>query len=1049
MQKVRGQARTTIRLTVVTVFILATALTAGVALGLQYYFSQKLAHEAAAELYATTAVSVASEINGITRTNRSVIDLLADNPAIADAGQETALLKMFVEVLEKNPMLYGVYVGRPDGSLYEVINLNANKRSRRKVLALPPDRWLVMTVSQTDGQRLRTYTYLDQDLRPRISRDEPTEYSATERPWYQAAMSSGVAEVSAPYLFAQLASAGITFSKRIADSESVVGLDMTLATMSEFLATHSISAESSMFIYDSEGQVIASNLLAEEHLSRLPLPQVSLSRQERAYLDGLGTLTVSNELDWPPIDYAQQGQPRGYSVDIIRMIAAALGIPIKFENGYSWPELVERFRLGEIDLLHPVVLTPDNRDWGLAGVSHLDLPFALLTRDTAMAPEQMDQLNGKRLAIPREWSILPLIAKAWPAIEIVEATSTLDAIEKVQSGEVMAALDNEVILRYVAKHYFMTGLRFNNQIQLGLEQVPDGLYILSPADEPQLRELIDRAIVAIKAEHRGFLEQTWLSPEGMESTSASQTVPSRLLIKAANTPSLHGKLQKDRIDGENHVLFATSTSEQDNQMFVGIITPESAILGPFLDSLVISLASTAGILLALLPLSWFFSQPIVRPVKQLADENDKVKRLEFDKVQRVNSRIKELDELSESMVSMVASIQAHERAQRELMDSFIRLIAQAIDDKSAYTGGHCERVPQIALLLAEAANRSNDPAFADFALEDDEQWREYRIAAWLHDCGKITTPEHIVDKGSKLETIYNRIHEVRMRFEVLSRDAELEYWAAVQRNPTKKAEYEAALEKTQQQLQDDFAFVAECNVGGEYLDESKQQRLVEIAQKTWQRRFDNQLGLSPVEEFRQPQETPEPPVTEQLLADKPEHIIERTRSTDYDPKLGINMDVPEHLYNLGEVYNLSVSRGTLTAEDRFKINEHMISTIKMLESLPFPEELKNVPRYASTHHETMKGSGYPRKLPGDQLSIPERILAVADVFEALTASDRPYKKAKPVSVAIDILHKMVEDNHLDRDCFELFLKSGVYLRYAREYLEPEQVDEVDVQQYLS
>jgi HD-GYP domain-containing protein (c-di-GMP phosphodiesterase class II) len=161
------------------------------------------------------------------------------------------------------------------------------------------------------------------------------------------------------------------------------------------------------------------------------------------------------------------------------------------------------------------------------------------------------------------------------------------------------------------------------------------------------------------------------------------------------------------------------------------------------------------------------------------------------------------------------------------------------------------------------------------------------------------------------------------------------------------------------------------------------------------------------------------------------------------------MDVPEHLYNLGEIYNLSISRGTLTEEDRFKINEHMITTIKMLEGLPFPDELKNVPRYASTHHETMSGSGYPRRLPGEALSVPERILAVADVFEALTASDRPYKKAKSVSAAIDILHKMVLDNHIDKDCFQLFIHSKVYLSYAEKFLTSEQIDSVDESKYMS
>jgi len=189
-----------------------------------------------------------------------------------------------------------------------------------------------------------------------------------------------------------------------------------------------------------------------------------------------------------------------------------------------------------------------------------------------------------------------------------------------------------------------------------------------------------------------------------------------------------------------------------------------------------------------------------------------------------------------------------------------------------------------------------------------------------------------------------------------------------------------------------------------------------IAGSTWQRYFDNRIGLSPVEEQRAPSGDCILPATEHLLSDKPEHIIERSRSMDFPPAFGINMQIPELLYNLGEIYNLSVSRGTLTKEDRFKINEHMISTIKILEGLPFTDELKNVPRYASTHHETMKGNGYPRRLSGEELSIPERILAIADVFEASTASDRPYKKAKPVSVAMDILYNMVLDNHLDRDC---------------------------------
>ncbi|MFC1579268.1 HD-GYP domain-containing protein, partial [Pseudomonadota bacterium] len=496
------------------------------------------------------------------------------------------------------------------------------------------------------------------------------------------------------------------------------------------------------------------------------------------------------------------------------------------------------------------------------------------------------------------------------------------------------------------------------------------------------------------------------------------------------------------------VYVARTGSLHREPLYLGIRARRDIITAHFMEEVKLSILITAGLLLLFLPVSWFFANPIVNPVRQLARENDKVRRRDYAQVKRVPSRVKELDELSESMIAMVESIQAHELAQRKLMDSFIQLIAQAIDDKSAYTGGHCERVPELAMMLAQAASDSKLSAFNEFKLSTEDQWREYHIAAWLHDCGKITTPEHIVDKGSKLEAIYNRIHEVRMRFEVLWRDAEIEYLKALGRSPADEEKLKASLDERQRQLQDDFQFVARCNVGGEFLDEASHNRLRQIANSTWLRNFDDRIGLSPTEELRITPEKTTLPVTEMLLSDKPEHIIPRQGEVSFAPELGINMEVPEHQQNLGEVYNLSISRGTLTAEDRFRIQEHMISTIKMLESLPFPQELQNVPRYASTHHETLKGSGYPRKLDAEHLSIPERILAIADIFEALTASDRPYKQPKKISEALDILSNMVRDNHIDRDCFELFIADGVYLRYAQAFLQPGQIDEVDVRRYL-
>ena len=805
MQNPFGKFHTTIRWTVTAGFIVSTLLTAALAIGLQYYFGKSMARQAATNLYESASSGIAAEITGLGRLNVNIIDLLADNAVFLDPAQQPGQLRTFVDVMRKNPLFYAAYLGREDGSFFEVINLETGETTRETFGALPEHRWLSITQRPDADNPEFVYRYFTESLEVTQSRTESTDFRVEARPWFVSAINSDEVQRSDPYRFAQLGLPGRTVSKRIAGSGTVVAIDMTLSTMSRFLREQSIADHGDIYLYSADGQVIASSLAP----------------------DAAGEL-----------------------------------------------------------------------------VSH-------------------------------------------------------------------------------------------------------------PAGVP------------------------------------GSTLPGNELIQLAANPERHGQLTESRFDEEPHLVYSAPTGPlEENPLFIGIVAPVREVVAPYLERVKLSIILTGLLLLLLLPLAWLFATPIVRPVRQLAIENDKVRRRQFDQVERVASHVREIDELSESMVEMVAAIRSYELAQRNLMDSFIRLIAQAIDDKSAYTGGHCERVPELAMMLAEKASRSESPAFRDFRLETDDQWREYYIAAWLHDCGKITTPEHIVDKGTKLETIYNRIHEVRMRFEVLWRDAEIEYLKRVMEDPSSAPRLLHELAEQRKTLQEEFNFVADCNVGGEFLGDEQQRRLGEIAKRSWERHFDDRIGLSPVEELRLPSACVPLPATEHLLCDRPEHIIERPSSAYYPEEFGIRMEAPEHLYNLGEIYNLCVSRGTLTKEDRFKINEHIISTIKMLESLPFPDELKNVPRYASTHHETMRGSGYPRRLSGAQLSIPERILAVADVFEALTASDRPYKKPKPVSEAIDILHRMVLDNHIDRDCFELFVREGVYNAYAEKFLGEAQRDGVDLARYL-
>lgn len=385
---------------------------------------------------------------------------------------------------------------------------------------------------------------------------------------------------------------------------------------------------------------------------------------------------------------------------------------------------------------------------------------------------------------------------------------------------------------------------------------------------------------------------------------------------------------------------------------------------------------------------------------------------------------------------------------RASMESLIRTIATAIDAKSPYTARHSERVPELALMLAEAAHAETHGPLAAFGFHSEDEWHEFRVGAWLHDCGKITTPEHVIDKATKLETIYNRIHEIRTRFEVLWRDAEIERLQALAAGDDPAAA-EARCAAHKARLQDDFAFIAQCNLGSENLSQAHRDRIRQIGATAWLRHFDDRLGLAEEELARREREPLRSlPTTEFLLADQPHHVIVRESVDMPDASMGFKLDMPDHAYNHGEIYNLSILRGTLTPEDRYKINEHMTHGITMLERMPFPKSLRRVPEYAGTHHETLLGTGYPRKLGAADLSVPARIMMIADIFEALTATDRPYKKPKPLSEALHILHTLKRKGHIDADVFDLFLTSGVYLRYASKYLAAPQIDAIDIERYL-
>jgi HD-GYP domain-containing protein (c-di-GMP phosphodiesterase class II) len=361
--------------------------------------------------------------------------------------------------------------------------------------------------------------------------------------------------------------------------------------------------------------------------------------------------------------------------------------------------------------------------------------------------------------------------------------------------------------------------------------------------------------------------------------------------------------------------------------------------------------------------------------------------------------------LAESLASQAAIALTNRQLINQLerlFESFIALINTAIDEKSPYTGGHCQRVPTLTMMLAEAVNDTSEGPLRDFSMTETDRY-ELKIAGLLHDCGKVTTPVHVVDKATKLETIFDRVNLVDTRFEVLKRDLEIaalnQKLELVRETPLDAAEgkerlseIEQTLEEGLRQMERDREFLRRCNVGGEFMPPEDQERVRKIG-----------MGY---------------------------------KWTDASGKI-------VDFLTQDETKNLTIARGTLTQEERATINHHIVATIKMLEALPWPKHLRNVPEYAGGHHERMDGKGYPRGLTREQMSVQARVMGIADIFEALTAKDRPYKRGKTLTESLNILGRFKLNGHIDPDLFDVFIRKKVYLRYAEQFLDREQIDQVD------
>jgi len=986
----------------VTILAIVVALTTAI-VGSLYVVSVRVARDTAGQLFEAVAQGLYERIDNHMGWTLSLARLGAAQQglgAVRGDGLDAPILPFMFAVLAERPSLYSLYYGLASGDFLQVIAARGDSLVVGAHDAPADTQWIVRAISGEGPDRTQRWAFLDADhglLGAAI--DARPAFDPRQRPWYGAARDGEGAELSPAYVFHSLARPGITASQRFADG--VFGVDITLDGLDGFVNAQVVSPNGGMVIFDTALRALAMTAgLApdREPLTALGDLDQPMARALARLRDGgaprqSGLIAV--EQDGTPLmmhlsEWRTGRQPP---------IGIALMAPMTDFTGHIRGLQVEVVGLALVCLAVFLVVS-------VMVARGLSVGVRALAAD-ALRIRTLD-FSGPA---PRPSRI----------IEFNELGEAFSLMKQALSARTRALKDaQEKLARLVDLGIAMSAERDGTRL---MEMILLGAKELTNADGATLYVRGDDDLMRFQMLHNDTLSLA------LDGTSGHEVVmPSVRLFDGDGRPN-HANVVSYAVHRQQTVLIddAYDSGAFD---FSGTRAFDARNAYRSRSFMTVPLKPRGGDFIGALQL-----------INARAPGSDEVVPFPAD-----------LQRFVEALAAQAATALFNRdllSAQDRLMESIIQLVASAIDAKSPYTGGHCARVPELALMLADEAARTADGPLGAFRFETEEEWREFRIGAWLHDCGKMVTPEHIVDKGTKLETIYNRIHEVRMRYEVLLRDADIARLEAVAAGGDPGAA-EAACEERKARLLDDFAFIAACNLGDEPLAPEHIARLGAIAETTWLRHIDDRQGLSDAER-RRLADAPPPvlPAVETVLADKPWHLVPRDEGVNGVYRdLGFKVDLPAHLYNLGEIHNLSVVQGTLTEEDRFKINEHVMQTIAMLERLAFPKHLRRVPEYAGTHHETLTGTGYPRGLDAGRLSVPSRIMAIADIFEALTASDRPYKRPNTLSEAVGRLHAFKARGQIDPDLFDLFLTSGVYRRYAERFLKPEQIDVVDIEAYL-
>ncbi len=998
MEKKFQIPRMSLQLTIGSVMVvLLVAL--GVTIIYFTFESQKLATLKSTEkLFDYASAQTQEKLSALITPVETFVELSAQLDELDKGGELEFLhfMPYMFQSLQSTPWMSAVYLGYEDGDFFMLQSLQDNRVAKAAVSAPEEAFFFLKHVDLNTGESPSvTFTFYNRNMERLIHREvQYRGYDPRKRPWYEEAIHSRESIVTEPYIFFTTGQIGITAARTLAGGSGVFGADSTIENLLTGLEVNKLTPSTEIVVFNEQG-----NVLITTDSTPMTGKQSEMGRKSH-----LNVTLASMESSVMPALYKEHEEKGSEYNRVIRGETDDWFIHIAHMSGADRPDIY-------LAIASPFKeLMVDARKMRKNNVFIVFFSVFMATLTALFISRKIStSLHG-----------LSLRAEEIRNFQLDKPLSVESRITEVDRLAKSMAVMQSAINRFVE---IARALSAEKEMEQVLEMILKEVTSVTEADG---------GAVGLISDDGKCLDYV-LCKNSVTGIHRGGKSGKQVQIQS----SLFDDLQTGPQSFEAHVVQSSKT------LLVADLSEDRRF-----DYSAISEAQETG--------TYRCQSLLAIPLQNRQDEIIGILYL-VNARDRKSNTIVNFDEHRVSYAEALSSNAALAldnnrllRAQKELFDSFVRLLAGTIDTKSPYTGGHCQRVPVLTEMLAQAAVEDDGP-LADFSMSDDERYELY-VAAWLHDCGKVTTPEYVVDKATKLETIYNRIHEIRMRFEVLWRDAIIVYHQELADAPHKKKELQERLDESLKEFRQDFSFVAECNVGGEFMAPEHVMRIEEIGKKTWERFFDNRLGLSHEENQRMARSANhELPVQEYLFADKDEHII--PRFTDAENPLSEDkrfcMKVPENTYNLGELHNLCISRGTLTEEERFKINDHIVQTILMLNSLPFPKEIKRVPEWAGNHHEKLDGTGYPRCLTGKDLSVQERIMAIADIFEALTAADRPYKTPKPLSHCIEIMSFMRNDGHICSDLFDILLRSGVYKQYAEYYMQPGQIDEVDIESYLS